>query len=130
MVDNGICGRCALVAPAEVLVQCSGIEHYASTAVGLDLQKLWITLAKSSVMMALEWRLGRPDGVKLALERRLRTELTVRLALEWRLWAPSNVKLALDQRELALDASRILVGRALGLEKGSSKSSPQAVPCC
>ena len=70
MVDNGTCMRCSLVALAEVLDQFSGIEHYSSTAVGLHLQKLWITLAESSVMTALEWRFGWPDGVKLALERR------------------------------------------------------------
>ena len=62
--------RCALVALAEILDQFNGIEHYPSTAVGLRLQKLWITLAKSRVVTALEERFGRPDGVKLALEWR------------------------------------------------------------
>ena len=80
MVDHGICVRCALVAPAEVLGPSIGTEHGASTAVGLHLQKLWITRAKSNAMMALERRFGRPDGVKLALEWRFGRSGSAKLA--------------------------------------------------
>ena len=96
MVDNGICMRRTLVALAEVLEQFSGIEHYSSTAVVLLLQKLWITLAKSSVMMALERRFGWPKGVKLALERRFGLRGGVKLALEQRFGRPDSTKLALE----------------------------------
>ena len=82
MVDNGICMRCSLVALAEVLDQFSGIEHYSSTAVGLHLKKLRITLAESSVMMALEWRFGRPDDVKFTLESCFEKPDGARLGLE------------------------------------------------
>ena len=98
MVDNGICMRCTLVALAEVLDQFSGIERYSSTAVGLHLQKLWTTLARSSVMMALERRFGRPDGVKLALERRVGRSGDAKLALEQRVGRSGNAKLALERR--------------------------------
>ena len=96
MVVNGICVRCALVAPAEVLDQFSGIEHYASTAVELHLQKLWITLAKSSVMMALERRFERPDGAKLAQEWRFGRLDGAKLALECRFSFPDGAKLAME----------------------------------
>ena len=70
MVDNGILRHCSLVAFAEVLDQLSGIECHSGTAVGLHLQKFWINLIESNVVMALESHFGRPDSVKLALERR------------------------------------------------------------
>ena len=97
MVENGICVRCALVAPAETLDQFSGIEHYASTAVELHLQKLWITLAKSSAMMALERRFGRPNPAKLALEWRFGRLEDAKLALECRFSFPVGAKLALER---------------------------------
>ena len=105
MVDNGICVRCALVAPAEVLDQFSGIEHYASTAVELHLQKLWITLAKSSAMMALERRFGRPDGAKLVLE--------------WRFGKLDDAKLALECRFSCPDCAKLALGRGFGWPDGA-----------
>mgnify|MGYP003334983803 CR=1 FL=1 len=72
--------QCRLVAFAEVLDQFSGIECYSGTAVGLHLQKLWISLVESSVMIALERRSGQPDGVKLALEWRFKQSGGVKLA--------------------------------------------------
>ena len=92
MVDNGTCMRCSLVALAEVLDQFSGIEHYSSTAVGLHLQKLWITLAESNAMMALGWRFGRPDDVKLALERCFGRPEDAKLTLERRFSRPDGGK--------------------------------------
>ena len=96
MVDNGICVRCALVAPADILDQFSGIEHYASTAVELHLQKLWITLAKSSAMMALERRFGRPDGVKLAMKWRFGRLDDAKLALECCFSFPDGAKFGME----------------------------------
>ena len=98
MVDNGICMRCSLVALAEVLDQFSGIEHYSGTAVGLNLQKLWINLTESSVMMALEWRFGWPDGVELALELRFGRPDSIKLALERYFRRPGDAKIALERR--------------------------------
>ena len=142
--------RCALVAPAEVLDQLRGIEHYASIEIGLQLQKLWITLAKSSAMMALERRFGRPDGAKLVLEWRFGKLDDAKLALECRFsfpdcaklalgrcfaW-PDGAKLALERRvccpdgvKLALewhigcpDCAKLTLARRFGLPDGSMKS--------
>ena len=114
MVDNGICVRCALVAPAEVLDQISGIEHYASTAVELHLQKLWITLAKSNATMALERRFGRPDVVKLALEWRFGKLDDAKLALECRFSFPDGAKLALERGFGWPDGAKLTLKRRLG----------------
>ena len=63
--------HCSLVAFAEALNQLSGIEYYLGTAVGLRLQKFWNSFADVNVVMTLERHFGRPECVKLALERRL-----------------------------------------------------------
>ena len=63
------CQRCSLVAFAEVLDQFSGIECHSGTAVGVHLQKFWISFAQSSVKMALERRFGRHGGVNSTLEQ-------------------------------------------------------------
>ena len=151
MVDNGICMRCALVASAEVLDQFSGIEHYACIAVGLQLQKLWITLAKSSAMMALEGRVGRPDGAKwvlewrfgrlddakLALECHLSFPDGAKLAMEWnfgwpdgakltlerQFWCPDGVKLALEWHIGCPDGAKLILARRFGWPDGSTKRS-------
>ena len=98
MVDNGTFMRCSLVALAEVLDQFSGIEHYSSTAVGLHLQKLWIALAESSVMMTSERHFGLPNGVKLDLELRSQQPCGAKLTLERRFGSPGGVQLALERR--------------------------------
>ena len=54
-----------MVAFAEVLDQLSGIEYYMGTAVGLHLQKFWISFAEVNVVMILERHFGRPEGVKV-----------------------------------------------------------------
>ena len=115
MVDNGICMRCALVASAEVLDQFSGIEHYACIAVGLQLQKLWITLAKSSAMMALERRFGRPDGAKLVLE--------------WRFGRLDDAKLALECHFSFPDCAKLALGRCFAWPDGA-KSTLERQFCC
>ena len=82
------CQRCSLVAFAEVLDQFSGIGCYSGTAVGMHLQKFWISFAESSVMMTSERHFGRPDGVKFALERRSQQPCGAKLALERRFGPP------------------------------------------
>ena len=80
--------RYSLVAFAKVLDQFSGIERYSGTTVELHLQKFWISLAESSVMMALEQRFGRPDGVESTLERCWEQPCGAKLAVEWHLGRP------------------------------------------
>ena len=87
-----------MVAFAEVLDQLSGIECYSGTAVGLHLQKFWISFAEVNVMMTLEWHFWRPESVKLALERRLEQPCGAKLPLERRLEQPCGAKLALERR--------------------------------
>ena len=87
-----------MVAFAEVLDQLSGIEYYLGIAVGLHLQKFWISFAEVNVVMTLERHFGRPEGVKLALERRLEQPCGAKLALERRLEQPCGAKLALERR--------------------------------
>ena len=86
-------------------------DAVSGTAVGVHLQKFWISFAESSIMMtmerhfvrpgsvklALEWRLGQPCGAKLALERRFGLPGGVKLALEL-FGRPDSVKLVLKQR--------------------------------
>ena len=78
--------------------QLSGIEYYLGTAVGLHLQKFWISFAEVNVVMTLERHFGRPHGVKLAPERRLEQPCGAKLALERRLEQPCGPKLALERR--------------------------------
>ena len=87
-----------MVAFAEALDQLSGIEYYLGTAVGLHLQKFWISFAEVNVVMTLERHFGRPEGEKLALERRLEQPCGAKLALERRLEQPCGTKLALERR--------------------------------
>ena len=94
-IDDGVFKHCSSEAFAEVLDQLGGIEHYSGTAIGLHLQKFWISLAESSVMSALERRFGQPEGVKLALERLFGRPGSAKLALERR---QVGLKLALDRR--------------------------------
>ena len=62
----------------------------------MHMQKFWIVLAESNVLMALERRFGQPDGAKLALERHFRRPKGAKLALERRFGRPNGVKLALE----------------------------------
>ena len=87
-----------MVAFAEVLEQLSGIEYYLGIAVGLHLQKFWISFAEVNVVMTLERHFGRPEGVKLALDRRLEQPCGAKLALERRLEQPCGPKLELERR--------------------------------
>ena len=87
-----------MVAFAKVLDQLSGIEYYLGTAVGLHLQKFWISFAEVNVMMTLERHFGRPESVRLALEWRLEQPCGIKLALERRLEQPCGAKLALGRR--------------------------------
>ena len=101
-----------MVACAEVLDQLSGIEYYLGIAVGLHLQKFWISFAAVNVVMTLAGHFGRPEGAKLALERRLEqhcaavwrqvgpgTALYVGLGrLKRPLGGPGDAKLALEWR--------------------------------
>ena len=96
-IDDGFFRHCSLVTFAKVLDLFSGIECYAATVVGLQLQKFWISLAESSVKLALERRFGWPDGAKLALERRCGRPDGVKLALERRFGRPDGAGLALER---------------------------------
>ena len=111
-IDDGVFKYWSSEAFAEVLDQFGGIEHYSGTAVGLHLQKFWISLAESSdmsaleqrfeqpkgVKLALEWRFGQPEGVKLALEQRFGQSKGVKLALEWRFGQPEGIEFSLERR--------------------------------
>ena len=83
-IDNGVLLAQQLVAFAEILDQLNGIEYYLGTAIGLYLQKFWISFAEVNVVMTLERHFGRPEGEKLALERRLEQPCGAKLALERR----------------------------------------------
>ena len=96
-IDDGVFKHCSSEAFAEVLDQFGGIEHYSGTAIGLHLQKFWISVAESSVMSVLERRFGQPKGVKWALEWRFGQLEGVKLALEQRFRRPGSAKLALDR---------------------------------
>ena len=63
-------------------------EYYLGIAVGLHLQKFWISFVEVNVVMTLEQHLGLPEGVKLALERRLEQPCGAKLALERRFGSP------------------------------------------
>ena len=76
------CQRCSLMAFAEVSDQFNGIGCYSGTAIEMHLQKFWTSFPESRVMMTSEWHFGRPDGVKLALKRRLQQPCGTKLALE------------------------------------------------
>ena len=131
-IDDGVFRHCSLVAFAEVLDQFSGIECYSGIAVGLHLQKFWISLAELNVMLALERCFERPDGVKLALERRfgkpggaklalerrfVRRD-AAKLALERRLGQPGGVKLALERRFERPDGVKLALERRFGKPGG------------
>ena len=57
-IDNAFGWRCSIVKFAKVLDQFNGIGCYSGTAVGMHLQKFWISFAKSSVMTTSERHLG------------------------------------------------------------------------
>ena len=94
--------------------QLNGIENYLGTAVGLHLQKFWISFAEVNVMMTLEWHFWRPESVKLALERRLEQPCGAKLALERRLEQPCGAKLALERRFGSPGGVKLGLGRRLG----------------
>ena len=121
--------RCALVAPAEVLDQLRGIEHYASIAIGLQLQKLWITLAKSNAMMALERRFGRPDGAKLVLEWRFGKLDDAKLALECRFSFPDCAKLALGRGFGWPDGAKLALERRFCCPDGAKLALERHIGC-
>ena len=120
-IDDGVFKHCSSEAFAEVLDQFGGIEHYSGTAVGLHLQKFWISFAEVNVVMTLEWhfgqpesvkvtpeqRLGQPCGAKLAPERRLEQPCGAKLALERRLEQPCGAKLALERRFMSPNAAPV-----------------------
>ena len=81
-IDNGDFRHCSLAAFAKALDQFSEIECYLGTAVGLHLQKFWISLAESSAVMALERRFEQPADAKLALKWRLGRPAGAMFALE------------------------------------------------
>ena len=96
-IDDGVFKHRSSKAFAEVLDQFGGVEHRSGTAVGLRWQKFWINFAESSVMSALERRLGQPKGVKLALEWHCGQPEGVKLDLERCFGRPDRVKLALER---------------------------------
>ena len=55
----------AISAEPKILDQLNGIEYHMGTAVGLHLQKFWISFAEVNVVMILEQHFGRPEGVKV-----------------------------------------------------------------
>ena len=64
----------------------------------MHLQKFWISFAESSAMITSERHFGRPDSVKLALERRSEQPCAAKLTLERCFGSSGGVKLALDRR--------------------------------
>ena len=101
-IDDGILRHCSLVAFPESSDYFNGSDWStlasARAAIWLHMQKLWITLAESSVSMAIK-RLGeQPDDAKLALERRFRRFADAKLTLERRFGRPAGANLALDWR--------------------------------
>ena len=103
-IDDGVCRHRSLVAFAKVLDHFNRIERFdgIGTAIGrpngtkLALER---RCARSDgVKLALEWRFGRQDGVKLALERRCGWPNGVKLALERRFGRQDGAKLALERR--------------------------------
>ena len=77
---------------------------------GCSLQKFWSHFAESNVMMTSEAHFGRPDGVKLALERRSEQPCGAKLALERRFGSPGGVKLALERRFRRLERKKSFSG--------------------
>ena len=117
--------HCSWGAFAKVLDQFSGIGSHSGTAVGMHLQKFWISFAESSVMMTSEHHFGRPDGIKLALERRLEQPCGAKLSLERRFGAPSGVTLALKRRlgrKVGPEMVTGTLGTALGAPLGRPKT--------
>ena len=94
-IDNGKLRHCSLDALAEVLDCISGNQRFAGIAAGLHLQKFWIILAESNVLMALDRHRGQPEGAKLALERRFGRLDDAKLALERRFGRPDGIEMAL-----------------------------------
>ena len=150
MVDNGICMRCSFGCTCRSFgsVQWNRtlFKHCSRVAFAEALDHL----AESNVMMALEWRFGRPDGVKLALEWRFGRLDDAKLALECRFsfpdcaklalgrcfawpdgakWAlerqfccPDGVKLALEWHIGCPDCAKLTLARRFGWPDGSIKS--------
>ena len=64
-IDDGVFKHCSSEAVADVLDQFGGIEHYSGTAVGLHLQKFWISLVESSSCLPWNGVLGSEQASAL-----------------------------------------------------------------